>query len=107
MPGQTIQQYVRDRWLGELHDLGVEVIPLARLFGVDGDSVYLQHTTAGSPIICEDVETLVTALGHESVDALADELKGWSGNVLRIGDAAAARTVEEAVLDGLEAGNTV
>ncbi|MBT7614928.1 MAG: FAD-dependent oxidoreductase, partial [Rhodospirillaceae bacterium] len=107
MPGQTIQQYVRDRWLGALHDLGVEVIPLARLYGVDGDSVYLQHTTAGSPIICEDVETLVTALGHEPVDGLADGLDGWSGKIRWIGDAAAARTVEEAVLEGLEAGNSV
>ena len=104
MPGQTVQQYVRDRWLGELHDLGVEVIPMARLHGVDGDSVYLQHTASGGAIVCEEVETLVLALGHEPVGALADELEGWPGEVRRIGDAAAARTVEEAVLDGLEAG---
>ena len=30
--GQMIQQYVRDTWLGALHELGIEVIPMARLF---------------------------------------------------------------------------
>ena len=35
MPGQRIQMYVRDRWIGELHKLGVEIVPYARLFGAD------------------------------------------------------------------------
>ena len=45
VPGQRIQQYVRDQWNGTLHKLGVEVIPYARLYGADGDTVYLQHTS--------------------------------------------------------------
>ncbi len=40
MPGWTIPQYVRDSWLGKLHKLGVEIIPLVRLAGADAESVY-------------------------------------------------------------------
>jgi hypothetical protein len=107
MPGQTIQMYVRDRWAGELHRLGVEVIPYARLFGADATSAYLQHVISGEPIIVEEVDTVVTALGHHSVTALADELDGWPGEVHMVGDCLAPRTAEEAVLDGLRVGTEI
>ena len=107
MPGQTIQMYVRDRWAGELHRLGVEVIPYARLFGADATSAYLQHVISGEPIIVEEVDTVVTALGHHSVTALADELDGWDGEVLMAGDCLSPRTCEEAVLEGMQAGIAV
>jgi len=102
MPGQTIQQYVRDNWIGTLHRLGVEVIPYVRLYGVDEDTVYLQHTTSGEPVICEGVDTLVAALGHERVADLADALADYAGEVHLIGDCLAPRTAEEAVLEGLK-----
>ena len=102
MPGQTIQMYVRDHWAATLHRLGVRVIPYARVFGADADSVYFQHVTSGEPIIVEEVDTLVTALGHRSVTTLADRLEGWPGEVHAIGDCLAPRTAEEAVLEGLK-----
>ena len=102
MPGQTIQQYVRDQWIGILHKLGVEIIPYVRLFGADADSVYLQHTTSGEPVICENVETLVVSLGHESDTRLIGALDGYAGEVHAIGDCRAPRTAEEAVLEGLK-----
>ena len=102
MPGQTIQMYVRDHWAGKLHSLGVKVIPYARLFGVDSDSVYLQHATSGEAIVVEGVDTLVTALGHRSVTALADDLEDWDGELHFVGDCLAPRTAEEAVLEGLK-----
>jgi NADPH-dependent 2,4-dienoyl-CoA reductase/sulfur reductase-like enzyme len=105
--GQSIQKYVRDHWIGTLHKLGVEIIPYARLFGVDAESVYLQHMTSGEPIICEGVDTLVTSLGHQSVDALQRDLDGWDGELHLIGDCFAPRTAEEAVLEGLRAGCAV
>jgi 2,4-dienoyl-CoA reductase-like NADH-dependent reductase (Old Yellow Enzyme family) len=104
VPGQMIQQYVRDQWNGTLHKLGVEVIPYARLYGVDGDTAYLQHAASGEPIICEGVDTVVLALGHEQESALAEELAGWAGELHRIGDCVAPRTAEEAVLEGLKSG---
>jgi 2,4-dienoyl-CoA reductase-like NADH-dependent reductase (Old Yellow Enzyme family) len=102
MPGQRIHQYVRDNWWGELQKLNVEIIPLVRLYGIDGETVYLQHATNGEPIVLEDVNTVVASLGHERVDALADELEDWAGEVHMIGDCLTPRTAEEAVYEGLK-----
>lgn len=105
--GQTIQPYIRDQWNGKLHKLGVEIIPYARLFGLDENTVYLQHIASGEPIVCEGVDTLVLAQGHERDAALADELAGYPGEVVLVGDCRAPRTVEEAVLDGLRAASAL
>ncbi len=102
MAGQRIHQYVRDHWVGVLHKLNVEIIPYARLYGVDGDTVYMQHATSGEPIVFEDVNTLVASLGHERVATLEDELDGFAGEVHAIGDCVTPRTAEEAVLEGLK-----
>ena len=107
VPGQRIQQYVRDQWNGTLHKLGVEVIPYARLYGADGETVYLQHTASGEPIICEGVDTVVLALGHEQEAGLSDSLADWPGELHRIGDCVAPRTAEEAVLEGLKVGSAI
>ena len=107
MAGQMLQIYMRDPWVGTLHSLGVEVMPYARLFGADGDTVYLQHTASGEPIVLEGIDTLVTAHAHMADTALAESLAGWEGEVLRVGDCLAPRTCEEAVLEGLEAGLAV
>ena len=105
--GQMIPQYARDKWLGDLHRLGVEVLPYMRLHGADGDTVYLQHITSGEPVLCEGVDTLVTAHGHQSATGLEQDLAGWDGEFHLIGDCLAPRTVEEAVLEGLRAGVAV
>lgn len=105
--GQSIPQYARDKWLGDLHRLGVEIIPYARLFGVDSDNAYFQHTLSGEPLALEGVDTVVTSLGHSPDTTLADQLIDWDGDVHQIGDCLAARTVEEAVLEGLKVGARV
>ncbi|MGR3342502.1 MAG: FAD-dependent oxidoreductase, partial [Paracoccaceae bacterium] len=105
--GQMIPQYVRDKWLGDIHRLGVEVIPYARLFGADSDTIYLQHTISGEAILCEGVDTLVTALGHQANTDLATDLSDWPGELHLIGDCVAPRTVEEAVLEGLRVGASI
>jgi NADPH-dependent 2,4-dienoyl-CoA reductase/sulfur reductase-like enzyme len=107
MPGQTIPQYVRDAWLGTMHKLGVEVISMVRLYGVDKDTVYLQHTTSGEAVLCEEVDTLVLSMGHQPERSLGDSLEGWSGEVHWIGDCLAPRTAEEAVLEGLKVGTLI
>jgi 2,4-dienoyl-CoA reductase-like NADH-dependent reductase (Old Yellow Enzyme family) len=109
MPGQTIQQYVRDPWLGVMHTLGVEVIPLVRLHGVDSDTVYFQHTMSGEPLLCEGVDTLVLSLGHEAVNELETELSSshFKGGVMALGDCVCPRTAEEAVLEGLQVGTAL
>lgn len=102
MAGQTLPFYVRDEMAGRLHKLGVEIIPYARLFGADENTVYFQHATSGEPMLMEEVDTLVLSQGHEPVHALVAELDGLGIAVHLIGDALTPRSAEEAVLDGLK-----
>ena len=105
--GESIPQYMRDLWLGEMHRLGVELIPLVRLFGIDEDTVYFQHIASGEAVLCEEVDTVVVSYGHESESALEKELHDWGGDVRLVGDCLAPRTAEEAVLEGLEVGSVL
>lgn len=105
--GQSIPQYARDKWLGDMHRLGVEVIPYARFYGADQDSAYFQHTLSGEPIVLEGIDTIVTSLGHQPVTTLADDLGDWGGDIHMIGDCLSPRTVEEAVLEGLKIGSQI
>ncbi len=100
--GEHVPFYVRDAWNGVLHGLGVEVIPYARLFGVDADTVYMQHSASAEPIIFEGIDTLVLAQGHDAVDGLEAELEGLDIEVHMIGDCLTPRTAEEAVFEGLK-----
>lgn len=98
--GESLPLYVRDQMAGELHRLGIPITPYARLYGTDDNTVYLQHTASGEPMIFEQIDTLVLCLGHQPVDTLAQELAGLV-EVRRIGDCLAPRTAEEAIHDGL------
>ncbi len=58
-------------------------------------------------MICEEVDTLVLALGHESAAELERELEDYDGELHLVGDCLAPRTAEEAVLEGLKVANAV
>jgi len=103
-PGLGMPAHVRAFTVGELARLGVEVVPNARLFGVDGDTAYFEHTMTNEPLVAEGIETAVLSLGHRPVDRLSDEIGGLGFAVHTIGDALAPRTAEEAVLEGLQVG---
>ena len=105
--GETIHGYVRDAMVAELHRQGVEIITYARLYGVDGNVVYMEHSASGEPMVFEDVDTLVLSQGHDRVAELEAELDGFPGEVHVIGDALTPRTAEEAVLEGLKVGLTI
>lgn len=94
--------YVRDDIAGRLHGLGVTVTPYARLYGVAGGTVYLQHTASNAAIEVE-ADTVVLCLGHSPVVTLQADLAYLSIPVITIGDAMAPRTAEEAVYEGLKA----
>jgi hypothetical protein len=94
--------YVRDDIAGRLHGLGVTVIPYARLYGIAGGAVYLQHTATNVAIEVE-ADTVVLCLGHSPVIALQAELEDLPISLITIGDAMAPRTAEEAVFEGLKA----
>jgi 2,4-dienoyl-CoA reductase-like NADH-dependent reductase (Old Yellow Enzyme family)/thioredoxin reductase len=99
--GETLQQYVRDVMLASLQRERIAVTPLVRLFGVDNDTVYLQHVLSEEPIEIGSVSALVLACGHESSNELLNALSDYPGEVRGIGDCLAPRSVEEAVLEGL------
>ncbi len=100
MAGQNLQQYMRWQWTGKLHKLGIEIIPYARLYGADGNTAYFQHTTSGEAIICENMDTLIIAQGHQPVTTLEQELADTDIEVHLAGDCLSPRTAEEAIYEG-------
>ena len=100
--GDALPFYVRDEMIARLHRLGVVIKPYHRLFGADGDTVYFHHASGGDPVLIENIETLVLAQGHESVNALQEDAKAIGIAWSIIGDALTPRSAEDAVLDGLK-----
>jgi 2,4-dienoyl-CoA reductase-like NADH-dependent reductase (Old Yellow Enzyme family) len=100
--GESIQAIVRDQWIGVLHSLGVEMTPYASFYGALDGNVFFQHMTGGEAIVCEQVDTVVTCFAPQAnrecawVEHIEDISVSW------IGDAVSPRTVEEAVLEGLQ-----
>ncbi|MGD9741615.1 MAG: hypothetical protein AB7V53_03180, partial [Dongiaceae bacterium] len=107
VPGEQIQAIVRDQWIGDLHKLGVEMIPYARFFGADGETAFFQHMTSGEPILCESVDTVVINGPLQANRHLEETLAGFPRSMRVVGDAAQPRTVEEAILEGYEAGREI
>jgi len=105
--GQNLQMYIRDTWAGELYRLGVEVIAYARLYGADGDTAYFHHMANGDPIVCEGMDTLVLAQGHQPAIALEESLRGRDLEIHLVGDCLSPRTAEEAIYEGLMAARKV
>ena len=105
--GQNLQLYLRTHWAGVMHKLGVELIPYARLFGADGDTVYFHHNGSGEPVICEGVDTLVIAQGHRQNTVLEEEIHGLKLETHLVGDCLSPRSAEEAVYEGLIAARKV
>ncbi len=100
--GESLPMYVRDQAAASLHKLGIKVLTYMRLYGSDSDSVYLQHISSGEAVVIDKVDTLVLCTGHTPVDELSDALEELAIETHVIGDAAAPRTAEEAVYEGLK-----
>jgi 2,4-dienoyl-CoA reductase-like NADH-dependent reductase (Old Yellow Enzyme family) len=101
--GEILPFYVRDDSAATLHRLGVTVMPYMRLYGCDSNTVYLQHIASGEAVVVDAVDTLVLCAGHTPISELTDTLDDLGSRLRIIGDAAAPRTAEEAVFEGLQA----
>lgn len=99
--GEVLPPYLRNHWIGRLHEAGVEVIPFARIYGVDDDTAYLLHAISDQPVICEGVDTVVVANGRLARTSLEEDLAGTGIPVVTVGDCNTARTAEEAIYEGL------
>jgi 2,4-dienoyl-CoA reductase-like NADH-dependent reductase (Old Yellow Enzyme family)/thioredoxin reductase len=102
-PGESLQQYVRDRSVAALSRLRVSILPLTRPYGADEDTVYLQHVLTDDPVLLEGVAGLVLACGTAPANDLLAQLDDSDIAHVAVGDCLAPRTVEEAVLEGLVA----
>lgn len=105
--GESLQQYVRDRLLAAISRQRITVLPLVRPYGVDDDTVYLQHVLTEGPVLVEGVAGLVLACGSTPAGELLDALESGGVPAVGVGDCLAPRTVEEAVLDGLVAASDI
>jgi hypothetical protein len=106
-PAMAIQNYVRDVHLANLHKAGIESMPMMRLYGIDGSTVYFLHTAAQVPVVLEDIDTVVLACPNEPNDGLGEELRPMVNELHLIGDCLAPRTAEEAVFEGLKVAMTL
>ena len=107
VPGEAIHYITRDTWIGRLHVLGVEMIPFARLFGADRDTVYLQHTISEGAMELADVDTLVTVGANRRSADLYEAVQHTALECHLVGDCLSPRTAEEAVLEGLKLGSSL
>ena len=107
MAGQNLQKYLRWHWAGVLHKLDVEVIPYARLYGADGNTAYFLHNTSGEAIVCENMDTLVIAQGHQPETTLEQQLADTDVEIHLAGDCLSPRSAEEAVYEGLMAAREI
>jgi 2,4-dienoyl-CoA reductase-like NADH-dependent reductase (Old Yellow Enzyme family) len=100
--GESLQGIVRDQWIGEVHKLGVEIIPFARLYGASDRTAFFQHMTSNEAIICDDVDAIISCYAPR-----ANAVPVWLANsgveTHIVGDAMSPRTVEEAVLEAFQA----
>jgi 2,4-dienoyl-CoA reductase-like NADH-dependent reductase (Old Yellow Enzyme family) len=103
--GMAIQNYTRDAHLARLYRLGVEILPMMRLYGADANTAYFLHTAAQEPVVLENVDTIVLACPNAPDDSLTQAAKPFEHYL--IGDCLAPRTAEEAVFEGLKAGMAV
>ena len=102
--GESLQGIVRDAWIGELHKLGVEIVPFARLYGAEGGSVFFQHMISNEAIVCDGVDTIVSSYAPQANRELDALIEKSTSAIYRAGDAVTPRTVEEAVLEGFRIG---
>jgi mycofactocin system FadH/OYE family oxidoreductase 2 len=100
--GYSLQQYVRDTILTQLHLKEVKMTAHYRLSKVEESVVTFENIYTGQLLRRENVDTLVLATGHIQQNDLYNELKGNIPHLHLIGDSLLPRTVEEAILEGFE-----
>jgi 2,4-dienoyl-CoA reductase-like NADH-dependent reductase (Old Yellow Enzyme family) len=107
MAGESLQIYTRNHYVARLYQLGVDILPHARLYGSDAGTVYLQNTLTDAAMVLEGIDTLVLSLGQQAYNPLETALQERGMSPLVIGDCLLPRTAEEAVYEGLLAGRAV
>jgi mycofactocin system FadH/OYE family oxidoreductase 2 len=100
--GYSLQQYVRDFTLAQLHLNHVNLSPHYRLQKIEPAAVVFENIYTGQTVVRENIDTVVLATGHIQETDLYYQLKGLEPNLHRIGDCVLPRTAEEAILEGFD-----
>jgi mycofactocin system FadH/OYE family oxidoreductase 2 len=100
--GHSIQEKVRTFTLTQLFLKEIDMTSQYKLSEVDADSVTFSNIYTGQKLKKENVDTVVLAYGLLQENDLFHQLKEHIPNIYRIGDSLIPRTVEEAILEGLE-----
>jgi NADPH-dependent 2,4-dienoyl-CoA reductase/sulfur reductase-like enzyme len=92
-------------YMKTVFELGIVTHPFATVRRVTETTVEL--TKEGRPATLEDVESVLLCGWHEPVAELYFDLKARGVNVMRVGDAVAARTILHAVHEGERVARTI
>jgi pyruvate/2-oxoglutarate dehydrogenase complex dihydrolipoamide dehydrogenase (E3) component len=100
--GDTIQPKVRDTILTQLYLKEIPMKAHFKLKKAETNKIIFENIYTGQELVKDQVDTLVLATGHIQCSDLYTDLKDHVPNIHRIGDCLVPRTVEEAILEGLE-----
>jgi mycofactocin system FadH/OYE family oxidoreductase 2 len=104
--GEDIDPRLKTSVYTRLYQKGVALTPLAVVREIGAGRVRLANTLTGQERVVE-VDTVVTALGGRSDDALARALEGQGIELYVVGDALAPRTIHDALLTATRAARQI
>ena len=102
-PGESVQQYIQNVLLGELYEAGAEFTPHHRVAAVESDSVVVENVLNERRETRRNAGSVVFAHGGKARYEPFEELRDADIPVHRVGDAAAPRSLDEAVWEAFRA----
>lgn len=100
--GEAVHQYLRNIYLENMYRKGVTLTPHHELAEVRPGAAVLRNIFTTELVPVDGVDTVVLALGRMASTGLYAALKGKVAALHQIGDCLAARTLEEATLEGMQ-----
>jgi 2,4-dienoyl-CoA reductase-like NADH-dependent reductase (Old Yellow Enzyme family)/thioredoxin reductase len=101
-PGESIQQYIQNVLLGDLYEAGVEFTPHHRVASVENHAVVVENVLNERRSTRSDPDAVVFAHGGKAPYEPFEQLRDAALPVHRVGDAAAPRSLDEAVWEAFD-----
>jgi NADPH-dependent 2,4-dienoyl-CoA reductase/sulfur reductase-like enzyme len=105
--GETIHQYARNLYAARLYRAGVAILHHLELASAGPGGVVFENLFAPELETKIEADALVLALGRVPVRGLAESLAARGIDVHEAGDCLSPRSLEEAILEGTQAGARV
>lgn len=100
--GEYVHQYLRNIYLERMYRKRVTLMPHHDLVEVRLGGVVVRNIFTDEAVAVDGLDTVVLALGRTASTDLYAALKGKVASLHRVGDCVAARTMEEATLEGMQ-----